>query len=129
MPKEYSRIDRISELLQRELAKLLQQEIQDPRLSLVTITHIKISRDLAHAKVFITQHKSEQVIMAETVKILNKAAGHLRFCLAKAMQMRVIPQLKFHYDAELTQSIHLSALIDTAIVEDEQHPHDKKADH
>ena len=54
MAKDYSRTQRIGDQMQRELAVLIQREIKDPRLGLVTITAVDVSRDLSHAKVFIT---------------------------------------------------------------------------
>lgn len=54
MAKDYSRTQRIGDQMQRELAQLIQREIKDPRLGLVTITGVEVSRDVAHAKVFIT---------------------------------------------------------------------------
>jgi ribosome-binding factor A len=94
--------------------------LHDPRVRLVTVTAIKLSRDLAHAKVFITQlqEASEKIAIEELVKILNKAAAHLRYHLAQALSLRVTPRLRFVYDASLTQAMHLSALINKAVADD-----------
>lgn len=119
MPKEYQRTERLAELIQRELAKLLLEELRDPRLNLVTITRVEVSRDLSHAKVFVTQHKEEQVIL-ETVKILNKTVKHLRHCLAQSLKLRVTPQLRFIYDASIEKSARLAALIDAALTSDNE---------
>ncbi len=61
MPKEYSRIERIADLLQRELANLIQQEVRDPRLSLISVTAVNVSKDLAHAKIFFTHYASGKI--------------------------------------------------------------------
>jgi ribosome-binding factor A len=119
MPKEFQRIDRIAALIQRELAKLLLKEMRDPRLSLVTITHVKVSRDLAHAKVFVTPLQEGENVK-EIVTELNAAAKHLRYCLAQALSLRITPALRFIYDAELNQALQLSNLIDKAVAADEK---------
>jgi ribosome-binding factor A len=119
MPKEYSRTERIADLLQRELARLIQQEMQDPRLSLITVTSVVVSRDLAHAKIYITQLK-EDPNTTEIIKTLNKAARHLRYLLAQETELRLIPNLKFFYDTSIGESSHLSALIDAAVAADQK---------
>lgn len=118
MAKEFSRLERIADLIQRELAMLIQREMRDPRLILITVTKVQVSADLSHAKVFITQHKTEQEIK-ETLKVLNKAANHLRYLLAHAINLRVVPQLRFFYDASISYSAKLSSLIDNVIAQDE----------
>lgn len=78
MAKEYSRTQRIGDQMQRELAQLIRREVKDPRVGLVTITAVEVSRDVGHAKIFITvmgQDNSEEI--AQSIKVLNSAAG---FC-------------------------------------------------
>ena len=125
MPREFKRIDRVSALIQRELSKLLIQEIRDPRLTLVTINKIEISKDMAHAKVFVTQLNVAQVQRErnpgenEIIKSLNKAAAHLRYHLANNLSLRVTPQLRFIYDTSLEQTMNLGYLINKAVEQDE----------
>jgi len=76
MAKEYSRTQRIGDQMQRELAQLIRREVKDPRVGLVTITAVEVSRDVGHAKIFITvmgQDNSEEI--AQRIKVLNSAAG------------------------------------------------------
>lgn len=122
MPKEYSRTQRVADLLQREIATLIQQELQDPRLSLITVTTVQVARDLAHAKIFVTQLK-ENPDTVLTVNLLNKASKHLRFLLAQDLKLRIVPQLTFVYDTSIAHSAHLSALIDKAVAEDNDKHH------
>jgi len=119
MPKEFSRTQRVADLIQRELAQLIQNEMEDPRVRLVTVTAVKVSRDLSHAKIYITQHKPEAEI-AKTVKVLNKAASFLRFRLAQIIDLRIVPELRFVYDASITYAASLSALIDEAVADDKK---------
>src|SRR3546814_9161952 len=76
MAKEYSRTQRIGDQMQRELAQLIRREVKDPRVGLVTITAVEVSRDVGHAKIFITvmgQDSAEEI--AQSIKVLNSAAG------------------------------------------------------
>ncbi|MDF3935056.1 30S ribosome-binding factor RbfA [Pseudomonas citronellolis] len=123
MAKEYSRTQRIGDQMQRELALLIQREVKDPRLGLVTITGVDVARDLSHAKVFVTvmgQDDNAEVIKQNT-SILNDAAGFLRMLLGKAMKLRTVPQLHFSYDASIRRGAELSALIERAVAEDRRH--------
>ncbi|WP_416422407.1 30S ribosome-binding factor RbfA [Pseudomonas sp. App30] len=122
MAKEYSRTQRIGDQMQRELAQLIRREVKDPRVGLVTITAVDVSRDVGHAKVFITvmgQDSAEDI--KQTIKVLNSAAGFLRVHLGKEMKLRSVPQLHFHYDESVTRGAQLSALIERAVAEDSQH--------
>jgi len=117
MPREFSRVQRVGEQIQRVLARLIQQEIKDPRLGMVTVSHVAVSRDLAYAKVYVTV-LGEAAAVETSLAILNKAAGFLRRALGREVQMRVIPQLRFVYDESLERATSVSALIDQAIASD-----------
>lgn len=122
MAREFSRTQRIAEQLQRELAQLIQQEVKDPRLGMVTVNGAKISKDLSYADVYITVlgvDESEEQIKT-SIKILNNAAGFLRGRLSRQIKLRVMPQLRFHYDASVARGNQLSALINQAVKEDQQ---------
>ncbi|EQM81480.1 30S ribosome-binding factor RbfA [Stutzerimonas stutzeri] len=126
MAKEFSRTQRIGDQMQRELALLIQREVKDPRLGLVTITAVEVSRDLSHAKVFITimgKDDDEDAVKAN-LKILNEAGGFLRMQLGKAMKLRTVPQLHFNYDASVRRGVELTSLIERAMAEDRKHSDD-----
>ncbi len=123
MAKDYSRTQRIGDQMQRELALLIQREIKDPRLGLVTITGVDVTRDLSHAKVYITvmgKDDDEQAI-STNLHILGEVSGFLRMQLGKAMKVRTIPQLHFLYDASIRRGVELSSLIERAVAEDRKH--------
>lgn len=110
MNSNFKRTDRIAELMQRKLAQIIQQEIKDPRLTnLITISAVKVTRDLGHAKVYFTVFKDDP---AETTAILNTAASYLRSTLAKTVTLRTVPQLHFIYDESIEYGKRLSRLID-----------------
>lgn len=114
MPKDYSRTRRVAEQVQREMAQLVQQEIKDPRLGLVTISAVKLSKDMSHANVFFTVLDDNHPI-EETLKVLEGAAGFLRHELAKRMQLRIVPHIHFKYDESISYGNELSALINKAL--------------
>ncbi len=115
MPREFSRAARLGEQIQRDLAELIRIEVKDPRVSLVTVTGVEVSRDLAHAKVFVTT-LSDGIASAEaTVQALDHAAGFLRSRLAHSIKVRQIPELHFVYDESVERGLRLSRLIDDAV--------------
>jgi len=121
--KEFSRSRRVGEQIQRELAELLQREINDPRLGMVTVSAVEVSRDLAVAKVYFTVlnpgHDVEQ-----TFEGLSHASGFLRRELGKRMKLRVVPELRFQYDSSIEEGSRLSALIDKAVSGDKENSED-----
>jgi ribosome-binding factor A len=117
MPKEFSRTQRVAQQLQRDLADLIRNEIKDPRVGMVSIISVDVSRDLAHAKVYITSLTADN--HAEIIKVLQGAAGFLRRELGKRLMIRIIPQLHFFYDESIERGSHLSHLIDEAVASDQ----------
>lgn len=119
MPREFTRAERVADALQRELAVLIREEMGDPRVNFINITGVDVSRDLAAAKVHVNYVDArEQAERAAGVKVLNGASGFLRTKLAKRMQLRIVPSLKFIYDDSGRRGQELSALIDTALAAD-----------
>lgn len=112
MAKEYSRMDRVSGLIQRELSILIQREISDPALGLVTISTVDVSKDLRHAKVYITCLGSEEQ-QKQSIIILSKAAKFLRHQLAQCITIRTIPELKFYYDHSIERGQRIDNLLNT----------------
>ncbi len=106
--------------MQRELALLIQREVKDPRLGMVTLTAVEVTRDLAHARVYFTvmDQDSPEDAVQRSLQVLGDAAGFLRVQLGKVMKLRTVPQLHFQYDASVRRGTDLSALIDRALAED-----------
>lgn len=117
MPKDYSRTLRIAEQIHRELAVLVREGIKDPRVGMVTIGDVEVSKDLAHAKVYFTVLGDADAVEASR-EGLNRAAGFLRRELGKSLHLRVVPALRFYYDDTQVRGTELSALIDKAVQED-----------
>ena len=113
MPRGFSRATRLADQIQRDLADLIRLEVRDPRVGLVTITTVEVTRDLSHAQVFVTSLTGTAA--AESVQALTHAAGFLRSRLAQSLKLRTIPELHFVYDASVERGVRLSKLIDEAV--------------
>ncbi len=126
MPREFTRSDRVSDAIQRILGQVIAQEVRDPRVGMVNINAVTVTRDMAYAKVFVTfvGAENEADSLASAV-VLNKAAGFLRTFLAKELSMRTVPKLQFIYDKTAIRGQELSYLIDRALKEDSLHVHDE----
>lgn len=112
MSNEFKRSDRVAEMIQRKISQIIQQEIKDPRLpAFVTISAVKVTADLAHAKIYFTVLNGEP---DQTATILNSASSYLRTALARSAKLRIIPQLHFVYDESIEYARHLSKIIEKA---------------
>lgn len=115
-----SRRQRVADQIQKELAGLIQREMKDPRLGMVTVSAVDVSRDLAYADVFITiLGKDDAVARKQTLDILGRGAGFLRGKLARAMKLRIVPALRFRYDESIERGARLSSLIEDARKKDQ----------
>lgn len=112
MPLEYSRAQRVADQIQRQLAQLIQQEVRDPRIGMVTLTAVEINRELDHAQIYVTV-LGDQSNIDSTLKGLKQASGYLRSKLASRLKLRVTPQLRFIFDKSLQEGNRLTALIES----------------
>ncbi len=110
MPLPFKRADRVAGLIQQELSRLLLREVKDPRLALVTITGVRLSADLRHARVFVTGPSSAEGLQEE-LQGLRSATGFLRGRLGRALHLRYAPELTFEVDDAVEQSLHVAALL------------------
>ena len=112
--KGFSRKDRVSEQIRRELSELIRTELKDPRVGMVSITDVEVTADYAHAKVFFsTLAGSER--LEEVMVGLQKASGFLRRELGKRITIHTTPHLKFVFDQSLERGADLSKLIQEAV--------------
>jgi len=123
MPKDFSRTSRLGEQIQREVAQMIQFEMKNPNLGMVTLNSVKVAKDLGYADIYFTvmgaKGETDAEIRTNTSKILNEASGYLRSQLARILTTRVTPQLRFHYDETLERGHHLTGLIKQARAEDD----------
>ncbi|SFC33928.1 ribosome-binding factor A [Marinospirillum celere] len=128
--KEFSRTDRIADQIQRELAVMIQREVKDPRLdAMITVSGVKVSKDLGYADVYVTVLGKEdrQEVIQENLAILKQAAGFLRGRIGQSIKLRVVPQLRFHYDESVRRGQELSSLIEKAVAEDRKRNPDQES--
>ncbi|ASD67742.1 30S ribosome-binding factor RbfA [Pseudoalteromonas piscicida] len=117
--REFSRTDRVAQQIQKEIAVILQREIKDPRLGMITVSAVEVSRDLSYAKVFITVlNTSDEDKTKQSAAILNEATGYIRSLLGKRIRARIMPELKFVIDNSLMEGMRISNLVDSVIRED-----------
>lgn len=125
--KEFSRLDRIADQMQRELAVMIQREIKDPRMdAMITVSGVKVSKDLGYADVYVTVLGKEDKpeVIQENLAILKQAAGFLRSRIGREIKLRVVPQLRFHYDESVQRGRQISSLIEQAVAADRQRQED-----
>ena len=114
MPSDYPRSHRVGDFIQRELAGIITREVKDPRLSpMLTISGVDVSRDLSVAKVYYSLFDAEE--QKDTQTALVSASGFLRNQLARQMNTRSVPQLRFFFDDSAERGAHMSALIADAV--------------
>jgi ribosome-binding factor A len=118
--KEYPRADRVGEQIHRELAQLIHDVVKDPRVGMVTLTDVVVSRDLSHARVYFTVLGDQQTTRASR-EGLNHAAGFLRGALGQRIKMRSVPELHFIYDDTEEKGARVDALIEEAVKKDSDH--------
>ena len=109
--KRSSRPVKLGDLIQRELSELVQRELRDPRVGMITITGVDVSPDFSHAKVFFTLLNREH--LDEVKQGLKRAAGFLRSQLARRIKIYTTPELRFEYDESVERGDRLSRLIDS----------------
>ncbi len=126
MAREFSRTDRVGPQIQRELAQLVRDELDDPRLGLITIQAVRVVRDFSHAKVYFT-FIGGTLETKEVTKVLKETAPFFRHELGHRLNIRTLPQLHFVYDDSIEKGAHLSALIDKAVESDEKKSGDNES--
>ena len=107
--KSFHRSDRVSAQLRRELGTLVHEFVREHNLPSSSVSDFEVTRDLAHAKVFITALMQER--SAEAVKGLKALAPQIRFQLGKAMKLRHVPELHFHYDDSVDRGERIENLL------------------
>jgi ribosome-binding factor A len=111
MPPNNRRPDRVAEAIREEITTFLAEDARDPRLvGLVTVTGVDVTRDLRHAKVYVSVMGSDDERRA-TMQGLESAAGHLRSRIGRALRLRVAPEIAFRYDDSISRAARIDALL------------------
>lgn len=110
------RTDRVAEAIQEEIARLLLREIKDPRVGMITLTGVRVSADLRHARVLFSV-LGEAERREEALSGLRSASGFIRAQLARRLNLRVAPQIVFEADTSLEELEKVSRLLKEASVD------------
>ena len=117
MPNPH-RQEKLGELIAAELSDLLRTRMKDPRLGFASITHVEVSGDFRHAKIFVSVMGSEEE-QNDTMKALKHATGFLRHELAGRLVLRYMPELVFKLDTSIVQGARILELINKS---EQEHP-------
>lgn len=122
--KSYPRSRRVAQQIQQALSELIRREVRDPRLGMLTLTDVRVSNDLSHAKVFYSVMGADA---RQAQGILDSAAPMLRGPLGRALGIRHSPELRFVQDELIESGARLTELIQKAVKDDaERHVDDQK---
>ena len=130
MAREFSRTDRVGQQVHKEVASILQNEVKHriPELIMVTVSGVEVSRDLAHAKIFVTFYDNDDKVVEANLKQLQEQKGMVRSLLAKRLRMRSVPAIHFFRDASLTEGIRISNLVSQTIANDKRSAGEEPSD-
>lgn len=120
MAREFSRTDRVSQQIHKEVASILQHEFRhrEPDVGMITVSGVEVSRDLAHAKVFITFYNNDEDKAAEDLVKLQEAKSFVRGILGKRVRMRNVPAIHFFNDGSILEGARISELVNKALASD-----------
>lgn len=109
MKKSFHRSDRVSAQLRRELGTIVHETVREHGLPSVSVSDVEVTRDLAHAKVFVTALQAERSL--EAVKALKDLTPQMRYALGRAVKMRHVPELHFQYDDSVDRGERIDNLL------------------
>ncbi len=109
MPKTFHRSVRESAQIRRDLGTLVHAAVREFGLPSVSVSDVEVTRDMAHAKIFVTALMPERA--DEAMKGLRELSVELRMSLAKAMKLRHVPELHFHYDDSVDRGERIDNLL------------------
>lgn len=112
MPYDNRRPDRVAAAIREEVARFLADGVKDPRVrALVTVTGVDVTRDLRHAKVFVSMMGGDDE-KAETFAALEGVAAHLRGHIGRALRLRVAPEIVFKHDPSVAHAARIETLLE-----------------
>ena len=112
------RLGRLGEEIKKELSEIIRYQLDDPRLSMVSILRVDVTKDLRYARVFISALTND-ASLEEIADILTQSTGYIRRELAKKIKVRYIPEPLFVPDDSIAYGMKISQIINECIVNDE----------
>ncbi|PJF44289.1 MAG: ribosome-binding factor A [Phototrophicales bacterium] len=110
---------RVADLIFEHLSQILLMEARDPRLQGLTITEVKLDRELEHAQIYVNA-LGEEERRDEVMEALERAKGFLRSELASRLRLRRMPELHFHWDYTIEAAMHIEEVLDSLNIPDEE---------
>ncbi len=104
------RLQRISDRIRNELSEMLINEVQDPRLAGISVTDVKVDRELAYADIFVSAVEGHER-SREVLEGLHSASGFLRHALSMKVDLRTFPRLRFHWDPTPERADHIERVL------------------
>lgn len=105
-----TRQERVNELLKIEISDIIRRTIKDPRLGFITVTDVEVSKDLRHAKVFVSVFGDEQA-KKDSMAVLQSAAGYIRGEFGRRVRMKIIPEITFKIDTAVEHGARIFELL------------------
>ncbi|UJF24868.1 30S ribosome-binding factor RbfA [Suttonella sp. R2A3] len=115
MPKGIDRTRRIGEQMRRELSQAVSELLDHPHASMLSFTDVRVTRDLAFAKVYVTHVLDNPHERAELVDALNEHTGRFRHYLAKRLTIRKVPELTFYYDESVEYGARMEHMLEDLV--------------
>jgi len=116
MVRDFNRAERVAGQIRRDLASLILQDIKDTEVGFVSVSDVEVSRDLSHARIFITVFEPDKA--STSLKALARASAFLRCRLGQELRLRHVPELHFQHDDSVEQGSHIDQLIAKALGSD-----------
>lgn len=118
------RLKKINSQIKKEITKIIGEEIDDPRVDMVSITRVVTRADLREAHIYFSVFKEEEA--EEVSRILNRMRGYLRRILGKKMRIKILPSLKFFPDDTIRYSVEIYKKIEEVMHDEENNSIDKR---
>ena len=117
--KEQGRGHRVADHLRERLADIIRAEMRDPRIGMLSVNDVRVSRDMSYADVYVSALGAEtKDTQRDLIAVLEHAAGFLRSAVARDSTMRSTPKLRFHYDELIVEGARIETLIRRAVAAD-----------
>lgn len=111
MPPDSRRSDRVAEAVRAEVTTFLAEGVKDPRVTgIVTVTGVEVTRDLRHARVFVSI-MGDDAVRESTMAGLHSVAGHLRSRLGRSLRLHAAPAVEFKLDASVAHAARIESLL------------------
>lgn len=121
LPQAGQRTTRVGDYLRESLAEIIRSQMRDPRVGMLSVNDVRVSRDLSYADVFVTSlQANDEESRRELIEVLERAAGFLRTAVARDSTMRTTPKLRFHYDQVAVDGDRMESLIRSAVEADHE---------